>query len=59
MENLLVDKKLKTFATDVGTKTVQKQLGSEKRNLSVELVECFLKEVDEKLVALAETFLIK
>ena len=53
-------KKLKTFAKDVGTKTVRKQLGVEKiRNTSKELVElnAFLKKIDKKTVALAKTFL--
>ena len=52
-------KKLKTFAKDVGRKTVRKQLGIEKRNPSVELEEPFLEKVDRKSVALAKTFLTK
>ena len=52
-------KKLKTFAKDVGTKKVWKQLEVEKRILSVELLEPdpFLEKVDQKTVALAKTFL--
>ena len=52
-------KKLKTFAKDVGTKTVRKQLGGGKRNLSVEQLEpdTFLEKVDRKTVALAKLFL--
>ena len=56
---LLVDvKKFKTFAKDVGTKTVRKQFGGGKRNTTVELIEpdLFLKKVDRKRVALANTF---
>ena len=52
-------KKLKTFAKDVGTKTVRKQLGGGKKKLSVEQLEPdpFLEKVDRKTVALAKTFL--
>ena len=52
-------KKLKTFAKDVGTKTVRKQLGGGKKNLNVEQLEpdLFLEKVDRKTVALAKTFL--
>ena len=52
-------KKLKTFAKDVGTKTVRKQLGGGKKNLSVKQLEPdpFLEKADRKTVALAKTFL--
>ena len=52
-------KKLETFAKDVGTKSVRKQLEGEKRNPSVVLEAPFLKKVVRKPIALAKTFLTK
>ena len=52
-------KKLKTFAKDVGTKTVRKQLGGGKRNPSVEQEEPFLERVVQKSFALATTLLTR
>ena len=44
LEKLSVDEKPKSFARDVETKAVRKQLGGEKRNLSIEQEEPFLKK---------------
>ena len=49
-------KKLKTFAKDVGTKTVRNSWEVEKRNPSVEQDEPFPKRLVQKSVALAKTF---
>ena len=52
-----VTKKIKTFAKDIGTKTVLKQLGGGKKKSCIELEEQVLKKLVRKPVALAMTFL--
>ena len=50
-------KKLKTIAKVLGTKMVRKQLGGEKRNLTVDFVKKkILEKLDRKTVALAKIF---
>ena len=52
-------KKLKTFAKDIGTKTVRKHLGGQKMKFNIELEESFLEKIIQKLVPLAKTFSTK
>ena len=57
--SLSAQKKLKTFAKVVGTKTVRKQFGGGKKKSKRKLEESFLENVIRNSFALAKTFLTK
>ena len=52
-------KKIETFAKDVGTKTVRKQLGGRKKESKRRKRRAFSQKVVQNSVALAKTFLTR